>query len=104
MTTDEADIVCNIAQDRHRTSSLWLNLWTILLYFFGASIVVFLTAAILLFIRQEWLPAALVTLGTIVEGVGIKWVTERRAEARREEHSYYKEVESACRYVPADRR
>jgi hypothetical protein len=105
MRADDGNLVCNIAQDRHQTSTVWLNLWTVLLWFFGLVVVVFLVAAILMFIRQDWLPAALLTFGTIVESVGIKWVTERRSDALREEAQYYKQVESACRGVQvAERR
>jgi hypothetical protein len=38
------------------------------------------------------LPGALTTLGTIVEGAGIKWVADRRADAVKEEEDAYKEV------------
>ena len=96
---NEATVICKIAQERHRNAALWRNLWTILLWVFGAAIVVFLVLAVLLFLRQDWLPAALTTLGTIVEGVGIKWVADRRADAVKEEEEAYKEVEDECKDV-----
>ena len=49
-----------------------------------------------MFVRQDWLPGALSTLGTIVNGVGIKWVYERRMEAVKEEEEAYKHVEEIC--------
>jgi LPS O-antigen subunit length determinant protein (WzzB/FepE family) len=94
--THEVTILCKIAQDRHRNAALWRNLWTILLWVFGAAIIIFLVIAIFFFLRQDWLPGALTTLGTIVQGVGIKWVADRRADAVKEEEKAYKEVEEAC--------
>ena len=75
---------------------MWRNLWMILLFTFGASVVVFLVLAIVFFIRQDWLPAALTTLGTIVQGTGIKWVADRRAEAVKEEEEAYNDVKKEC--------
>ncbi len=93
----EADIVCKIAQERFRNAALWKNLWSILLWVFGATVVIFLVLAILFFLRQDWLPGALTSLGTIVEGAGIKWVVDRRSDAAKEEEDAYKEVEEACK-------
>jgi len=87
---------CEYAIERHRNIAKWRNLWTILLFIFGCTVVIFLIAAILMFVRQDWLPGALSTLGTIVNGVGIKWVYERRMEAVKEEEEAYKHVEEIC--------
>jgi hypothetical protein len=94
---DENGLVCSIAQERHRGSALWRNMWTILLWLLGASITVFLVLAVVFLLREEWLPAAVVTIGSIADGVGMKWVTDRRAEAVREEKEMYLDVENACR-------
>jgi len=75
---------------------MWRNLWTILLFAFGASVVVFLVLAIVFFIRQDWLPATLTTLGTIVQGTGIRWIVDRRAEAVKEEEEAYNDVKKEC--------
>jgi len=77
--------------------AMWRNLWTILLFAFGAAVVVFLVLAVLFFLRQDWLPGAITTLMTIVEGAGIKWVADRRAEAVKEEEAAYKDVEEKCK-------
>jgi len=95
--TEEVGVVCDIAQERHRGASMWRNMWTLLLWLLGASIVVFLMMAVLFLLREAWLPAAVVTIGSIAEGVGIKWVTDRRNDAVREEMEMYKDVEAACR-------
>ena len=96
---DEVGVVCDIAQDRHRGAVIWRNLWTLLLWIVGLSVVIFLVMAVLYLIQEDWLPAALLTLGSIAEGLGLKWVTDRRTDAAREEEEMYKDVEVACRIV-----
>jgi uncharacterized membrane protein YcjF (UPF0283 family) len=87
---------CEYARERHRNIAMWRNLWTILLFAFGAAVVVFLVLATVLFIRQDWLPAAFTTLGALVEGPVIKWVAGRRAEAVKEEEEAYNDVKKEC--------
>jgi hypothetical protein len=96
---DEIGVVCSIAQERHRGTARWRNMWTLLLWLLGLSITIFLVMAVLFLLREDWLPAAVVTLGSIAEGMGIKWVTDRRSDAVREESEMYKDVENACRGV-----
>ena len=78
---------CRLAIERYRNFARWRNLWSILLFVLGASVVLFLLAAIFLLIREEWLPVALTTLGSIVSGVASKWVRHlhrgRRADRDR---------------------
>ena len=93
----ETTILCKIAQEKFRNAALWKNLWTILLWVFGATVVIFLVLAIVFFLRQDWLPGALTTLGTIVEGAGIRWVVARRTDAVKEEEDAYNEVKDACK-------
>jgi hypothetical protein len=94
---------CDYARERHRNRVMWLNLWTMLLFIFGSVVVLFLCAAILFFIRQDWLPGALTTLGTIVQGVGIKWVADRHKEAVAAEQEAYQDVGAKCETTrPAD--
>ncbi len=87
---------CQLAIERYRNFARWRNLWSILLFVLGAAVVLFLLAAILLSIRQEWLPMALTTLGTIVTGVGAKWVLDRRGEAVREEQTAFDDAQKYC--------
>ena len=74
----------------------WLNLWTVLLWIFGATLIVFCSVAIILFIRETWLPGALSILGTIVNGAGIGWVVARRKEAEAEERDAFKVFSVEC--------
>jgi hypothetical protein len=87
---------CDYARDRHRDMARWRNLWTILQFVFGSAVTLLLSVAVLFFLKSAWLPAALSVLATVVGSVGIKWVTDRRAEAVKEEEAAYAEVKAAC--------
>lgn len=93
---DDAITPCEYARLRHQNLVMWRDPWTILLFVFGASVIVFLSLAVVLFIRSAWLPGALTTLGTIVDSAGIKWVLNRRREAVREEEAAYRDVSDKC--------
>jgi len=93
----EVSLLCQLALQRHRDAALWRNLWTILIWVFGATVVAFLVLAVVWFLREQWLPAALTTLSTIAEGAAIRWVVVRRAEAVDEERQAYEKVEEVCR-------
>jgi hypothetical protein len=80
---------CAIASERYFDKRRWLNLWTLLLWIFGATIILFLVIAITLFIRSTWLPAAVSLIGTIVSGAGIGWVLQRRTDAEKEERDAF---------------
>ena len=87
---------CEYARQRHRDLAMWRNLWTILLFAFGAAVVIFFVLAVFFFLRDDWLPGALTALATLVEGVGIKWVLDRRTEAVKEEEEAYRDVAEKC--------
>lgn len=87
---------CDFAKMRYLNALRWLNLWNILVYVFGVSIVLFLVVAILLFIRSTWLPGALTTLGTIVSGAGITWVVNQKTAALGEEKNAFDTLKSEC--------
>jgi hypothetical protein len=87
---------CAVAMTRYVDKRRWLNLWTVLLFIFGATIIIFCVIAIMLFIRETWLPGALTVLGTIVNGAAIAWVVNRRTEAEKEERDAFKEFNNQC--------
>ena len=87
---------CEYARERHRNLARWRNLWTILLFLFGSAVVLFLCVAVLAFWKQAVLAGSLSTLSTIVGGVAIKWVVDRRREAVSEEQSAYDDVVARC--------
>jgi hypothetical protein len=88
---------CTLAVERYKSIARWRNLWTILLFIFGMTVILFLCASILLFNSQGWLPGAISALGTIVNGVGVSWVVARRNDAVREEGLAYEDVKKAVR-------
>jgi membrane protein implicated in regulation of membrane protease activity len=89
-------LLCKIAQERHRNAGLWLYLWNILLWVFGAALVGFLIYAILVLLLNPQLSAALGALGAIVSGAAIRWVVDRRTKASEEEKTAYEEVIKEC--------
>ena len=93
---DRAVSGCDFAMERYRNIAKWRNMWTVLLFIFGSTVIIFLCGSILLFIRQSWLPGTISTLGTIVNGVGVSWVVTRRNEAVKEEEDAYKDVQAQC--------
>lgn len=87
---------CSIAFERYKNLARWRNLWTILLFVFGASLILFLVGAVFLFINASWLPGAISTLGTIANAAGVGWVVTRRTEAVKEETEAYEDVKKVC--------
>lgn len=70
---------------RYYDALRWRNLWTILIFALASAIIIFLIIAIFYFLREEWLPGAVVMLGTIVQGAAVKWVADNRKKAVNEE-------------------
>lgn len=87
---------CQYAIERHRNLLRWRNLWTILLFAFGLAVISFLCVAVLFILRTSWLPGAVSALGTLVSSVGVRWVVDRRTDAKTEEESAYADVRSVC--------
>jgi hypothetical protein len=87
---------CEVAYQRCRNAALWRNLWTILLFMFGASVIVFLSASVFLFIREDFISGAISTIGTIANGAGVGWVVSRRGEAVKEDQDAYEEFTKRC--------
>ena len=87
---------CPIAVDRYKNLARWRNLWTILLFVFGATVIAFACVSIVLFSATQWLPGAFVTIGAIAGGAGVGWVVTRRGEAVQEELAALEEVKAAC--------
>lgn len=87
---------CEFSMERYKNIAKWRNMWTILLFVFGTTVIVFLSGSIFLFINKGWLPGAIATLGTVVNGVGVSWVVTRRNEAVQEEGQAYQDVRAVC--------
>lgn len=87
---------CEYARRRHQKLAKWRNRWTVLIFAVGSTVVLFLIQAILLFLREAWLPGSIWTLATVVSGVGTSWVLARRSEAVKEEEEAYRDVSEKC--------
>ncbi len=87
---------CEYAKQRYQNFAKWLNLWKVLLFAFGTTVVIFCILAIILFINASWLPGALSVLGTLVNGLGIGWVVTQRNKAADEERDAFDVLTKAC--------
>jgi hypothetical protein len=87
---------CEYAQNRHATIARFRFLWSLLILIFGTGVVVFLTVAVVFLLRSDWLPGALTTLGTIVQGAAITFVVGQRREAVKEEEKAFRDVRKWC--------
>ncbi|HWQ47177.1 MAG TPA: hypothetical protein VN376_09930 [Longilinea sp.] len=79
---------------RYYDALRWRNLWTILIFALASAIIVFLIIAIFYFLRQDWLPGAIVILGTIVQGAAVTWVSNNRTKAVQEEEDALKAIKA----------
>ncbi len=52
--------------------------------------------SIVLFVRAGWFQGVLATVGSVVDGVAVKWVVARRSDAVAEEKEAYADVKNAC--------
>lgn len=87
---------CAIAIERYKNIARWRNLWTILLFVFGASLIVFAVTAIFYLVYQSYFTGVLNALGSLVNFVGISWVLARRNEAVQEETAALAVVTTLC--------
>jgi hypothetical protein len=87
---------CQYARERHRDIARWRNLWSLLVFAFGSAIILFSIVAVTLFVRQAWVTGAVSTVATVVSGVGISWVLDRRRESVAEEEEAYRDVMKHC--------
>jgi len=87
---------CDYARQRYRSTLSWRNLWTILLFTFGTTIVVFLSVTVLFFLSDRNVQGALSTLSTLVNGVAVKWVLDRRSDAVKEEQEAFADLRQVC--------
>ena len=93
---------CQYARQRHQNLLRWRNLWTILLFVFGAAIVVVLVLTIAFVTDGKYVETAASTLGTVASGVAIRWVVDRRNDAKLEEEEAWKEARELCKDVASD--
>ena len=88
---------CEYARERHRNILMWRNLWTILLFVFGSVLVLSLIVIVaFILLQHRYWEGAVCALGTVVSGAAVKWIVERRQDAKNEEEEAYRDVEAKC--------
>lgn len=87
---------CDFAKARYLDISWLRKLWGYLWIMLGASTTIFLCVTIIFFLRSSWLPAALSTLGTVVNGAAMTWITNQRKTAADEEQQAFDELVQQC--------
>jgi membrane protein YqaA with SNARE-associated domain len=87
----------DLATERHRAIARWRNLWTALIFAVGLAATVFLITAILLFIKESWIPGGISTLASILGGGAVQWLLARRKEAVSEEQQAFQEQTQASK-------
>jgi hypothetical protein len=75
---------CEAAKQHLQSVLLFWNLYTALLFIFAVGLVIFLIYVIVVLIREDVVQSILGTLGTIVDGVALKWVVDRKKDINEE--------------------
>ena len=88
--------LCEYAKERHRNMLRWLNAWSMLVFVVGATIVIFLVFAVLLWVREDWLPAAVTTVGTLASGAATGFLVNQREAVKKDEQQAYEDVAEHC--------
>ncbi|MBV8771033.1 MAG: hypothetical protein JO166_01715 [Deltaproteobacteria bacterium] len=87
---------CDFAKARYLELLRLRIIWSYLIVLLGVAVVIFLIISILFFIRTNWLPAALGTLGTLLSGGAATWLTSQRTLTRDEEQEAFRELVQTC--------
>jgi hypothetical protein len=90
---------CAYARERHLNLLRWRNLWTILLFVFGAAIVIVLTLTIAFASDGKFIQSVATAVGTVASGIAIKWVLDRRTDAVSEEQAAFDQMLAICKPV-----
>jgi hypothetical protein len=94
--TNGSVTVCDIAVERHKNALQWLNLWNVLLYIFGAFLVLFLIYLIVFLIQASTINSIIGVLAIIVDGVVVRWVVSQRTDAKQSEQDAFAVIERDC--------
>ena len=89
-------INCEIAVARHENALRWYNLWNILTWTFGAFLIVILIYLVISATQSNITQSAIGLVGTVVDGVVVKWVVTQRATAYTEEKEAFEAIKNNC--------
>ena len=87
---------CEYARERHQMMVRWRNIWTALLIIAGATVVLFVIAAILLLLLGKMPLGVVAAVASLIDGVALAWVVQRQREAVADEESAYADVVKHC--------
>ena len=87
---------CEFARNRYNGIAKWRFLWTLLIFIFGAFLLLLLIVALFLAIDGNTSGAAASGLGAVADGAGVAFLLARRRDAKREEEAAYRDVEEKC--------
>jgi hypothetical protein len=87
---------CRVLLDRYKNLARWRNVWTILLFVFGATMIFFFCAAIAYYRGGDWLTVSGSAIATLASGTGVGWVVARRGEAIEEETAALNDYIERC--------
>lgn len=87
---------CFYAQERYKTILLWRNLWSILLFVFGATVIILIILLLYMAMKQASVEFVLSVLATVTDSLAIKWVLARRKESVEEEEKAFEVIKKEC--------
>ena len=87
---------CEFAKHRYNGIARWRFLWTLLIFIFGAFLVVIVAGALVLALASEPTAAIITAIGGVVDGAGVLFLISRRKESKQEEEAAYRDVKAMC--------
>ncbi len=74
----------------------WYNLWNVLTWIFGVFLILVLIYLVIAAIQSNITQAAIGLVGTVIDGIVIKWVTTQRETAHTEEKEAFEAIKENC--------
>lgn len=88
--------LCEFAKARYAGIARWRFLYTLMVFVLSALVATLLALAIVFVFNKEWAQGIVTGLGGIVSGTAMKFILERRNEAKEEEEAAYADVIARC--------
>ena len=95
-TAQAGSDMCEFAKHRYNGIAQWRFLWTLLLFIFGAFLVVILCGTVALAFVGEPTAAIVTAVAAVVDGAGVTFISARRKDAKDEEEAAYTDVTTKC--------
>jgi cytochrome c biogenesis protein CcdA len=91
--------LCDFLLENTKNLSRWRNLWTTLLFTIGIATTIFIIVVLALITSsktQPWLNVS-ASVGTVIQGTAVAWLSKKRNEARKEELAAIEYLKQNCR-------